>query len=184
MYFILSLLLYVYGVTFRTPMCKGHKMSASETWLFALCWRCCSLTSFHSSKIRSDKLLREPKPSMVLHLSQNQLGWGFGKLHFLFYWLNIDLSFRALWWYYSVELIFPLVCLEPRSTSMFWEVMWVWYEKEGGFLSLLLHCWDELWLSGYHSHLTVRRNRCFHSPGLSLQTVPVHWCCFSPRALI
>lgn len=62
------------------------------------------------------KLLRESKPGTVAHLSQNQLGWVFsGKLHFLFCWLNIDLPFKPLWWYYSVKLIFLL--LEPLKIS-------------------------------------------------------------------
>lgn len=102
------------------------------------------------------KLLRESKPGTVAHLSQNQLGWVFsGKLHFLFCWLNIDLPFKPLWWYYSVKLIFLLVFLEPlkisyvvrnnlslikRGIELFW------------FFNL------ELW---FICHLTVRRNRWF-----------------------
>lgn len=76
-----------------------------------------------------------------------------GKLHFLFCWLNIDLPFKPLWWYYSVKLIFLLVFLEPlkisyvvrnnlslikRGIELFW------------FFNL------ELW---FICHLTVRRNR-------------------------
>lgn len=58
-------------------MFKGHKMSSSET--------CCSLAfSFHSStKMKSDRLHGEPKPSVAVHLSQNQLGWGFPASYFI-----------------------------------------------------------------------------------------------------
>lgn len=102
------------------------------------------------------KLLRESKPGTVAHLSQNQLGWVFsGKLHFLFCWLNIDLPFKPLWWYYSVKLIFLMVFLEPLKISYVVRNNLSLIKKRNRVV-LVFFIWS------YDScHLTVRRNRWF-----------------------
>lgn len=135
-------------------MFKGHKMSSSET--------CCSLAfSFHSStKMKSDRLHGEPKPSMAVHLSQNQLGWGFPASYFI-----------RLAKYTSVTQNSVVVLLrginisagmQGTTTNILCSDM---KTKELGFFSI--HCYIGRWSSGS----VVTRNRWPRFSGVSLSTV-------------
>lgn len=83
----------------------------------------------------------------------------------LFDWLNIHLSLKTLWWYYSEELIYLLVCKEPQQISYvlrsYMSLIW----RQRVFFSI--HCYIGRWSSGS----VVTRNRWPRFSGVSLSTV-------------